>query len=675
VLPAVPFGSKSVSVNIAMGQAAPGESERPLLITTTAAETDVRDPCDVCCLIDISWSMSMEATVQGADGTKAESNGLSMLDVAKHAVRTIMRSLNEHDRLSIVQFSRTARTVLPLTFMSPQGQAEADLVLDDMGFGQGTAVWKGLECAITEFQGAIRPDERFAHVMLLTDGETEDKTTIMQSLQEVKRDNNGRLPCTISCFGFGYETDSQLLVDLASTCNGTYAFIPDAGFVGTVFVNCVSNLLVTAATDAVLNIKATDPASVATPVGYSAETMPDGSLRVTLGSLAAGQPRGVVMMLQGNGGIQVELLYETASGRQTVAGRQLRDRNLSHTVEKQLCRCLFVQALEKAAYLAQTGTSDDVQKALEVINKVGERVASSSQVADEQVAALLEDIVGQSSVALSRTDYWNRWGKHYLPSVMLAHKLQQCNNFKDPGVQFYGGSLFETLRDQADNAFDRLNAPKITPARYRYLGNGKVVLNQLSEQVVDTPAKAPVSMAAFNDRYGGCIDGSSEALLASGERRRVCDLRKGDLVSAGGGVVAEVLCVVRSGCPNGLRALVELAGGARLTPFHPVCLEGLWCFPMELAELLELPCEAVYSFVLRGAPSLLVGDVRCIALGHGLQEGAAKHPYFGSNQVLEDLALWPGYEEGLVVLPFGCEQRDPETGLVCGLPAAAQLEV
>jgi hypothetical protein len=32
-------------------------------------------------------------------------------------------------------------------------------------------------------------------------------------------------------------------------------------------------------------------------------------------------------------------------------------------------------------------------------------------------------------------NYFERWGKHYLPSLARAHLLQQCNNFKDPGIQ------------------------------------------------------------------------------------------------------------------------------------------------------------------------------------------------------------------------------------------------
>merc|ERR1719359_543228 len=43
----------------------------------------------------------------------------------------------------------------------------------------------------------------------------------------------------------------------------------------------------------------------------------------------------------------------------------------------------------------------------------------------------LEDLEGQVSEAISRQDWFARWGRHYLPSLQRAHELQQCNNFKD----------------------------------------------------------------------------------------------------------------------------------------------------------------------------------------------------------------------------------------------------
>merc|ERR1719329_1499421 len=64
--------------------------------------------------------------------------------------------------------------------------------------------------------------------------------------------------------------------------------------------------------------------------------------------------------------------------------------------------------------------------------------------------------------ALSKDEWYAKWGVHYLPSLMCAHLSQQCNNFKDPGVQAYGGGLFANLRDEADDIFCSLPPPKPT---------------------------------------------------------------------------------------------------------------------------------------------------------------------------------------------------------------------
>merc|ERR1719284_495373 len=133
--------------------------------------------------------------------------------------------------------------------------------------------------------------------------------------------------------------------------------------------------------------------------------------------------------------------------------------------------------------------------------------------------------------------------------------------------------------------------------------------------------------------------------------------------------MAEVRCVVRTACQGSTCPLVQVTEGLRLTPYHPVRKEEQWRFPCDLAPVQEEACEAIYSFVLTGAPALLVGGVPCVGFGHGLEEGAAQHPYFGTTRVLEDLASFPGFEAGHVELPLGCAVRDLETGLVCGLRA------
>merc|ERR1719444_756597 len=72
-----------------------------------------------------------------------------------------------------------------------------------------------------------------------------------------------------------------------------------------------------------------------------------------------------------------------------------------------------------------------------------------------------------------------------------------------------------------------------------------------------------------------------------------------------------------------------LTVGPRLTPYHPFFAEGSWRFPIDFVPTVKaLPCKDIVSFIVRGAPALLVEDVPCVALGHGLQAGAAGHPFF-----------------------------------------------
>ena len=76
----------------------------------TGWEGSQRVSCDIVLVIDVSPSMDCVPPLPaGADGKKEESNGLSVLDLVKHASRTILETLNENDRLAIVTFSSDAK--------------------------------------------------------------------------------------------------------------------------------------------------------------------------------------------------------------------------------------------------------------------------------------------------------------------------------------------------------------------------------------------------------------------------------------------------------------------------------------------------------------------------------------------------------------------------------------
>jgi len=67
-------------------------------------------PCDIVLVIDVSGSMDNLAPIPG-ESTK-ETTGLTILDLTKHAARTILETLNQNDRLGIVTYSDYAKVSL-----------------------------------------------------------------------------------------------------------------------------------------------------------------------------------------------------------------------------------------------------------------------------------------------------------------------------------------------------------------------------------------------------------------------------------------------------------------------------------------------------------------------------------------------------------------------------------
>merc|ERR1712137_413936 len=293
--------------------------------------------------------------------------------------------------------------------------------------------------------------------------------------------------------------DSRLLTQMAEEGMGSYSFIPDAGFVGTVFVNTMSNLLVTMGVKAMLNLQMNDSAVVRKVMG-SFPTMGGANNRVLIGSLQYDQSRDIVLEVEGlktgQACMEAGISYEDISGSR-VDGTFGEGTTFEPSpddvldVERHRLRNCYVEGVCDALHKAEQGRTDDnLQAAASVIKELCEEATKSTATqsgSQTPAGALLEDISGQTTEAFHKIEWYWKWGRHYMPSIMSAHKLQQCNNFKDPGVQFYGGALFEQVRDQADAAFNDLPAPK--PSR--------------AQPVHGASVPAPVSMAAYNDRYAG----------------------------------------------------------------------------------------------------------------------------------------------------------------------------
>lgn len=210
----------------------------------------------------------------------------------------------------------------------------------------------------------------------------------------------------------------------------------------------------------------------------------------------------------------------------------------------------------------------------------------------------------------------------------------------------YGGQLFQQKRDEIDDIFLKLPPPKpsIKPTQS----------GSSARSGGRSFAYAPQSMSVYHNAAGPCFAGDNRVAMASGELKMVRDLARGDMVQSTNGP-AEILCVIKTLCmkdgKRGIEDLVAFPSGLRLTPYHPVRVEGKWAFPASLHPWQrDTPCEAVFNFVLSQGHLMLIEGVECVTLGHGFTEEVVSHNYFGSQLVVQDLKLMAGWSSGMVVL-------------------------
>jgi hypothetical protein len=106
--------------------------------------------------------------------------------------------------------------------------------------------------------------------------------------------------------------------------------------------------------------------------------------------------------------------------------------------------------------------------------------------------------------------------------------------------------------------------------------------------------------------------------MFDGSEKKVQEIAKGDFVLAASGKPATVLCIVKTLCTTGRTKLVRVGNGLLVTPFHPIRIDGKWCFPCDVAPMEEMDCAAVYSFVLDAEHTMVINGIECVSLGHGI---------------------------------------------------------
>ncbi|KIW22608.1 uncharacterized protein PV07_10889 [Cladophialophora immunda] len=655
-----------------------------------------RASCDIVLVIDVSGSMTSAAPIPDVeDENEREAAGLSVLDLVKHAARTILETLGEDDRLGIVTFSDDAKVVQPLTFMKSAEKKAAWRRIEKLRDEACTNLWAGIRTGLNLFSKAPLVDN-VQGLYVLTDGMPNHlcpKQGYVAKLSPMLESAARERPVipTIHTFGFGYQIRSGLMQSIAEVGGGNYAFIPDAGMIGTVFVHSVANLYTTLGMSATLEVKLSKNIAVETTSGMNLTAGKRGYL-LDLGNIQYGQSRDLVFLcpdgISEDTVITATLNYKAANGASH--GSQSRaifsDKTIKspiwveyHMRRAQICGLISsLFPLKEDGEHEPTTNKVSVVQAQKALNDIATSIQQSPNKDAAELKAVLKELIGyepagQISKALTWTmgkNYWHKWGRHYLPSLLHAHERQMCNTFKDPGPLLYGrdSPLFIKYRTELDVAFDNLPAPK--PSRppkvvYTYSPTGEVT-------GTSTIRHREVSMTSYNSATAPCFEGNCSVLMGDGTRKApIKSLKVGMMVWTPAGPRA-VAAILKTRVPGQTQKLCRV-GELLVTPWHPIKYQGRWRFPNDVAGS-SIPFQgSVYSVLL--APSqhsdghaIQIGGQICVTLGHGLvksnKDDIRGHAFFGNyHRVVMSLRRLPLDKKG----HFRCGGmlRNARTGLAC----------
>ena len=290
----------------------------------------------------------------------------------------------------------------------------------------------------------------------------------------------------------------------------------------------------------------------------------------------------------------------------------------------------------------------------------------------------INDSDGQIFKALSQK-YYNKWGQHYILSVISAYVNKFCLNFRDHGVQHFKTSTFTKYQKDIEDVFINLNPPIPTGKSYENYGNGGNGGNGGNVGNIGNggyltpnyPVTPQIFSATFYNSSGVCFTTDTFIKLKGGTFTFVQDVKKGMEIESMG-ETATVMCVLKTKINGPIRRLMNNPTTG-ITNYHPIFMtkyNNQWMFPLDMKEFYEDYAyhEYVYDYILDKHHIVeLDGGVYATTLNHGRSGDVIGHDYFGTEKIIIDLQKHPGWENGFIQLDKYTFTRDETTDHINGL--------
>ena len=624
-----------------------------------------RKPVIIIGVIDVSGSMSERATPYNPAG---ENDGFSRLDLVKHSIATIQKSLQPGDSLAIITFSSEARLVLDITEVSTNERLITSSI-DTLVPSGMTNIWAGLKIAIDLANSQDNKSHNIS-IMLLTDGvaNINPPRGVLATFETYFKPMHGKF--SIHTFAYGYDVDSSLVSQIAAMSQGVFGYIPDGTMVGTVFINTMSAILSTVYNDVMIECLRTSTSQTE---------------HIYLGSILYGQPRTLLIPYESANGapdyFNLSYNHGLCLKVQCSSAREIVSPILDNHIINMIVKDELTKFLLYCSLLTKY-TSEAVSRLEAMISQFLDYSTNENSFISDIISDCCDEDPnkGQIGKSIANQKWFDKWGQHYMKSITSAFRQEWCLNFKDLGPQHFTSSTFALLREKIESIFLGIKPPSpsiqaITQDASLYhqsMASGASYVS--SSTLMPTYTSIPQS---YYNQSGGCFTGNWNVMLANGMTKYVKDIVPGDVVisndsSSGRATITHIIRLQVSD-PFIMCSPYGLVG---ITPWHPFWktnsdLQRDWEFPVQNLSKNSFYIQAgeyMYDFIIdQGFSVALEGGYNVACLGHGCQESdIITHEYFGTQRIIDDLKDHEDWTTGYITLNEWRFVRYM-TGIVCKL--------
>jgi len=380
------------------------EPTADLVAASASTQLGVRVQIDAAALPDARRPPLNLALVLDTSGSM-EGDSIAAL---RASASKLASQLHDGDRLSVVAFHSKVDLLVPGTRIDPAARGRITSAIDHIRARGTTDLAAGLAAGWQQLQAGRFPDG-INRIVLLSDGVPNSSTALPALIANIHGAN-----IAITTLGLGVDYDSTLLAQMARDTGGNFHYIETPEAVAEVFDTELSRMSTVVGRNLQLVLSPGPGVTIQPMPGLS--ITPDGRAVATIGDLAAGEKRDLMIPIQvtarSEGStaelVDAQLGFDDVIGR---TGRQQRDGFVSVKtsadkaavaaavkigLEVQRIRTSAASAILEAITLARQGRLDEARNRLDTTAELVR--AASTRLSDPELAKIvvqLEEVTKQ----------------------------------------------------------------------------------------------------------------------------------------------------------------------------------------------------------------------------------------------------------------------------------------